>query len=88
MSGTFETILNSFFEVILIAIVSFVAYQVVEKYFDGRTFKNAVESIEKSVALGVDTVVNLEVLKTAVNVTQNNGIDYEKLKEVLEIVRS
>lgn len=84
----FVTILQELFETILIAIGGFVAYAIVSDFMGGRTFKQTAESIEKTVALGVNTVVGLKVLDTAVDVIKNKELTIDEVKEILEIVRS
>jgi len=82
--GAFETIFQYFIETALIGTLGFVIYEMIEKYFSGRTFKNAVDSIEKATALGVDTVVNLYTLETAVRVA---GGEKEKIRETIKEVK-
>lgn len=84
----FVTILQDLFEMILVAIGGFIAYAIIDTFMGGRTFKQTAESIEKSVALGVNTVVGLKVLDTAINAVKSKELTIDEIKEILEIVRS
>lgn len=87
MSG-FEYILNDFFETILVGVVSIIAYGIFSEFLSGRTFKQTTDAIERSVALGVNTVVGLEVLNTAISAVKSKEITIDEVKEILQIVRS
>lgn len=84
----FLTILQSFFETTLIALVGFVIYAIVSEFTDGRTFKQTANSIEKSVALGVNTIVGLKVLETAIQGANSKQLTLDEVKEILQIVKS
>lgn len=87
MSG-FEYILQDFFEAILIAVVGFVTYTIISDFMGGRTFKQTAESIEKSVALGVNTVVGIKVLDTVIDSIKSKEVSVDEVKEILQIVKS
>lgn len=86
--SAFEYILQDFFEAILIAVVGFVTYTIISDFMGGRTFKQTAESIEKSVALGVNTVVGIKVLDTVIDSLKSKEVSVDEVKEILQIVKS
>lgn len=68
--------------------VGFVTYIIISDFMGGRTFKQTAESIEKSVALGVNTVVGIKVLDTVIDSIKTKEMSVDEVKEILQIVKS